>query len=172
MDDWASSRVTVALSRLDHKSVRRSLLRAGRSLCALFRAAHPLSDDAQRDNSRLGFELWDDITEDGVFEIAKETTIHGTRPRSQQAAFTRLNSKDHLDLESYLKSRGLAYYLERYDIDLADAFGALKELELMNIYYLSLFPHLEGAALDAKRKGWIATHDLFDELKKSQSEGK
>lgn len=112
-----------------------------------------------------GLRLWDDISEPGVFEVRKGATVHGTRPRAQRAAFTLLNSKDHLDLESYLVSRERAYFLERYDIKLANALDALKELELMNVNYLSLFPDVEGAARDANMQThWIATHDLFDAI--------
>ena len=109
-----------------------------------------------------GLRFWDDISEADVFEVAQGTTIHGTRPRAQRAAFTRLTSTEHIDLESYLKARNLGYYLERYDISLSNALDALKELELMNINYLSLFPDIEGAARDANMQThWIATHDLF-----------
>jgi hypothetical protein len=113
-----------------------------------------------------GLRLWDDISEPDVFEVAQGTTVHGTRARAQRAAFTRLTSAEHVDLESYLKARGLGYYLERYDIDLSNALDALKELELMNINYLSLFPDIEGAARDANMQTqWIAAHDLFAAMK-------
>ena len=94
-----------------------------------------------------GLRLWDDISEPEIFEVEQSTTVHGTRPRAQRTALTILRSKDHVDLEGYLRSRGLAYFLERYDIELVGALDALKELELMNINYLSLFPDIEGAVL-------------------------
>ena len=113
-----------------------------------------------------GLRLWDDISEPDVFEVAQGTTIHGTRPRAQRAVFTRLTSKEHIDLESYMKARGLGFYLERYDISLSNALDALKELELMNINYLSLFPDIEGAARDANMQThWIVSHDLFAAMK-------
>jgi len=79
--------------------------------------------------------------------------------------FTKLTSKDHIDLTGYLKSRSLGHYLERYDIDLSSALVALKDLQLMNINYLTLFPDLQGAALEANmQKFWIDTHDVATEV--------
>lgn len=119
-----------------------------------------------------GLRLWRDITEPDVFEIHMLTTAHGTRQRAQRAAFNWLNSADHIDLESYLTSRGLAYYLERYDLILANALDALKELELMNVTYSSLFPDIEGAARDANMiTDFLHMYDLFESfLRQKRSE--
>lgn len=109
-----------------------------------------------------GLRFWSDISEAGIFEIWQPTTIHATRPHAQKGAFTRLRSKEHADLEPYLKSRSLGYYLERYDIDLRDATGALHDLELMNIGYSSLFPDIAGAAYDANSQThWIKSMHML-----------
>lgn len=94
-----------------------------------------------------GLRLWDGLEEEGVFEIERLNGPHGTRPRAQQAWFTRLRSSDHIDLLSYLESRGRAHYLERYDLDTRMAMDALRDLDLMNINYLTLLPDAIGAAL-------------------------
>ena len=59
-----------------------------------------------------------------------------------------LTNAEHLDRESYLKSRGQASLLGKYVISgLTDAaFGDLTE---MNITFSSLFPDLDGAAKQA-----------------------
>jgi len=62
----------------------------------------------------------------------------------------------------------MAYCLERYDINLQGAMDALKDLERMNINYLTLFPDLQGAALDANMvTHWFHYSDLMKEITKT-----
>ena len=64
----------------------------------------------------------------------------------------------HVDLESYLHSRGLVTYLERYEIPGQEMGKALSDLELMGITYARLFPDLEGAAAQANI--WASIQNL------------
>lgn len=68
-----------------------------------------------------GLRFWDTNPLCDEFRLTDPVTSHATRPRAQCGAFTKLTSKDHIDLESYFRSRSLAHYLERYDISLRDA---------------------------------------------------
>lgn len=67
-----------------------------------------------------------------------------------------------MDLEAYLKAKGLAHCLTRYDLNLRSAIAALKDLKRMNITFLSLFPDVQGAALQANFcDDWIELPDYF-----------
>lgn len=96
-----------------------------------------------------GLRFWDEAPLCDEFELTDPVTSHATRPRAQCGAFTKLTSAKHIDLESYFRSRSLAHYLERYDVSLRDATTAFRDLELMNISYLTLFPDVAGAAWSA-----------------------
>lgn len=94
-----------------------------------------------------GLRLWTDLERNGEFEVDVIEAPHSSRPRAQQAWFTRLDAIEFSDLQSYLESRDLAFYLERYDLNTEMAMHTLRDLELMNINYLSVFPDAVGAAL-------------------------
>jgi hypothetical protein len=76
-------------------------------------------------------------------------SVHSQRIRMQQSVFTELTSDKHLDLVSYLQSHQKLVALERYEISGTEACKALRDLELMNIRFSSLFPDLGGAAIQA-----------------------
>ena len=64
--------------------------------------------------------------------------------------FTRLTHDVHVDLEAYLKARGICKkYLECFVISGQEMGRALYDLELMNITLASVFPDLGGAAVQA-----------------------
>lgn len=116
-----------------------------------------------------GLRIWEGLEEDGIFELSQITGHHSTRLRAQQAWFTKLRSTKHIDVQSYLESRDKAHYLERYDFNVEMAMTALRDLDLMNINYLTLFPDAVGSALhsnidaDSFRVA-LAVHD-FDKKK-------
>lgn len=86
----------------------------------------------------------------GEFEIVNASPpIDAMRQRAQSGIFTRLRSKDHLDIESYFASRGLLENLIAYDISIDAATHAMRDLRLMNITPRTLFPDLYGAAMEA-----------------------
>ena len=83
------------------------------------------------------------------FEIITSRKDSFYRQRAQEGFFTRLTHDVHCDVESYLASRDLATYLERYEIPGQEMGKALSDLELMGITTARLFPDLEGAAAQA-----------------------
>lgn len=93
-----------------------------------------------------GLRLWEKLEEVETFEIVQMFGNQSSRPRAQQSWFTKLRSKDHIDILSYLKSRKIAHYLECYVLNLNMANTAIYDLQLMNINYLTLFPDAIGAA--------------------------
>jgi hypothetical protein len=96
-----------------------------------------------------GLRLWRDIQVSGEFEIIRVAPEGGARQRAQKGLFTKLLSDKHHDLEAYLTERGLAHYLEIYEIDKRCLGDALRDLQLMNITPAALFPDLQGAAQQA-----------------------
>ncbi|HEX3555226.1 MAG TPA: FRG domain-containing protein [Thermoanaerobaculia bacterium] len=83
-------------------------------------------------------------------EILSSRIDFGHRQRAQRGVFTRLTSNDHFDLESYLTSRRLMPPpLRKYTIPGAEAGKAIMELRMMNITFATLYPDLDGAALQA-----------------------
>jgi hypothetical protein len=81
------------------------------------------------------------------------------RQRAQGGVFTRLNHRKHLDLESYLKDRGLGGLLVGYEIAGGEMMKALGDLRRMNICFATLFPDLDGAA---KQANLFPPLDTFD----------
>jgi hypothetical protein len=93
--------------------------------------------------------MWDQIEVPGEFEVVRVRSALGDRQRAQSGMFTRLRSLEHLELEPYLESRGLANYLIAYDLPMDAAAHAMRDLQLMNIIPRTLFPDLHGAAWQA-----------------------
>jgi hypothetical protein len=94
----------------------------------------------------------DDLQKADEFKIIRpetEFSVHSQRIRAQRSVFTKLTHDVHVDVESYLRSRGIRSALERYEIDGGYAPQALRDLELMNITFSTLFPDLGGAATQA-----------------------
>jgi len=108
-----------------------------------------------------GLRLWRDVEEEKVFEIIDLPRERGSRLWAQSGVFTRLSSPEHLDISSYLHSRGLAHYLECYQLRYESAVTALQDLDLMNINLSSLFPDLQGAAEQANIESGFLTVDLL-----------
>lgn len=107
------------------------------------------------------FTPWEPIVQTEL-EVVSADTLHGTRARSQQSVFTRLHDRHHVDLEAYLISKQLGYYLVRYDIDMKSALAAVKDLKRMNISFLTVFPDIHGAALQANfYDEWTELPDLL-----------
>lgn len=73
------------------------------------------------------------------------------RQRAQSGLFTCLEHEEYVDIEEYLQSKGLAHFLQRYDIDTSDIQKALCDLDLMNISMVTMFPDLDGAAARANQ---------------------
>jgi hypothetical protein len=74
----------------------------------------------------------------------------GHRQRAQRGLFSRLNHETHLNVVDYLASAELTETpLRKYLIPCRDTAMALSELRLMNITFATMFPDLNGAALQA-----------------------
>jgi hypothetical protein len=93
----------------------------------------------------IDVDLWE-TDEFRLVEVKQEIFY---RQKAQQGLFTHLEDAEHLDLESYLSSRGLLHALVKYEIPGEDALLALGDLERMAITHSRLFPDLEGAAIEA-----------------------
>lgn len=114
--------------------------------------------------------LWKEAAEKDIFEYWEPRTVHGSRARAQRGAFTKLLSENYIDILSYFKSRGIAHYLERYDLCLNDGERALMDLELMNINYSSLFPDIMGAAQDANlERRFLGLRELSETAHNSET---
>ena len=87
--------------------------------------------------------------EDNDFELVTTFRSDYRRQIAQEGVFTRLDHDVHLDVESYLASRGEGSHLERYEINGLHIGKALKDLRLMTITYARLFPDLDGIAAQA-----------------------
>lgn len=83
-------------------------------------------------------------------EILNPRIDIGQRQRAQRGLFTRLTHDEYFDIESYLSSLELEEApLRKYLIPGWEVAKALTELRMMNITFATLFPDLEGAALQA-----------------------
>lgn len=94
----------------------------------------------------------EDIFIDGQFELVDNMRYELHRQRAQSGVFTHLEHEDHIDIESYLESRSIGSYLERYEVPLStelEICTALSDLQRMNINYATLFPDAHGAAMQA-----------------------
>jgi hypothetical protein len=83
-------------------------------------------------------------------EILNPRVDIGHRQRAQRGLFTRLNHNESLDVESYLTAlKPGTPPLRKYLIPGEEAAKALSDLRLMNMTFATLYPDLEGAALQA-----------------------
>ncbi len=90
-----------------------------------------------------------DMLVPGEIEIFIARTDHAHRQKAQSGCFSLLTHSTAADLESYLATRQLAFRLLRYEFPGWEIPKALWNLRLMNITYSSLFPDLDGAAIEA-----------------------
>jgi hypothetical protein len=82
----------------------------------------------------------------GEFEIIRSGSDVNHRQRAQRGVFTRLTHDVHVDLESYLRFRGLGHLLARFEIPAQEVNKALVDLSLMNVTHATMKPDLDGAA--------------------------
>jgi FRG domain len=96
------------------------------------------------------FQIGDEIAEDQNLQVLNPRIDIGHRQRAQRGLFTRLKHRVHFDLEAYLESLKLAEpALTKFIVPGSEAPRALTELRMMNLTFATLFPDLEGAALQA-----------------------
>jgi hypothetical protein len=82
----------------------------------------------------------------GEFEVFSSRVDRAHRQKAQQGLFTRLTHDVHLDIEAYLRARGIGHHLGKYEISGSEMAKALSDLNLMNINPATMFPDLDGAA--------------------------
>jgi hypothetical protein len=99
-------------------------------------------------------------------EIVKSRTDIGHRQRAQRGVFTRLNHGTYFCLEDYLGSFQPAFPLIRkYLVPGWEASIAIRELQMMNITFATLFPDLTGAVLQTNFEMMaMSTLDLLSGL--------
>lgn len=90
---------------------------------------------------RVGRQAWPDLK---VLYYRRDDAY---RQRAQVGAFTHLDSDTATDLESYLTDKDKRHWLVQYVIPAREYKTALGELRLMNITYATMFPDLDGAAV-------------------------
>jgi hypothetical protein len=100
------------------------------------------------------------IIKEHEFEVFSSRTQAEYRRRVQQGVFTYLAHAIHVDIESYLESRGFGGRLARYEVPGQQAAEALTDLGHMNITYMSMFPDLDGAASQANVAPLLSTLGL------------
>jgi hypothetical protein len=100
--------------------------------------------------------VWEDTFKTDEFDTIKVHSKIGTRVNAQEGLFTYLKTNLYFDVESYLKSRGLAHFLEKIELPYSIASEALVNLDRMGINIFKLFPDFAGAAEQAN----IQTEEL------------
>lgn len=86
------------------------------------------------------------------------------RQRSQQGVFTMLDHDRINDIETYLAESNLTNLLECFLIPATQTFRALSCLDQMNINFSTLFPDLNGAALQANVAQTIYSKRIVGEI--------
>ena len=90
-----------------------------------------------------------DLFREGEFELVAPKSFSNARQRAQRGVFTRLTHDVHYDVASYLADRGLPDCLSCWEIPGQDALLALSDLNQANITAGTVFPDLQGAAIEA-----------------------
>jgi hypothetical protein len=96
-----------------------------------------------------GLRCYGNLEIKSEFEIIKPPRHFGSRLWAQAGLFTRLISSEYYDIQSYLANRGIAHYLDCYELPITSAAAALSDLKQMNISASKLFPDLTGVAQEA-----------------------
>lgn len=116
-----------------------------------------LTADMSKQAAVWAFKVYKNIDKEygDDLEILEPRLDIGHRQRAQRGVFTRLNHNEFFAIEDYLSSlhaddaRGEPPPLTKYLIPARDTAKAITELRMMNITFATLFPDLEGAALQA-----------------------
>ncbi len=89
------------------------------------------------------------IQVENEFEVIRIPRKFGSRLWAQAGIFSRLYTSEHSNIESYLRSKGKAHFLDCFELPIKSAPEALDDLRRMNITYSKLFPDLSGVAQEA-----------------------
>jgi hypothetical protein len=114
----------------------------------------------------LFFENWprdgqegSTVARPGEFAIIDPISDFVYRQKAQRGLFTCLTHDAYSDIESYFASRRIACLLGRYELPASDCDTAFGDLTDMNMTYATLYPDLEGAAIQSNI--WPAYMALF-----------
>jgi hypothetical protein len=91
----------------------------------------------------------DTITKPGEFEILTSRRADARRQKAQAGLFSYLMDVSAVALDDYMANRGHGRRLKRYEIPGGSVLQGLASLRQMNIMYGTLFPDLDGAAVEA-----------------------
>lgn len=108
--------------------------------------------DVEKDRQAAiwAFQIGGEVKEDQNLEILNPRVDIGHRQRAQRGLFTRLRHRVYFDLESYLESlMPEKPPLTKFLVPGSEIPKAITELRMMNLTFATLFPDLEGAALQA-----------------------
>ncbi len=111
--------------------------------------------------------VWSLIVNDSLlktpgFELIDLPGAYQSRRRKQAGVFTKTESNEHLDLQSFLHQHGLAHHLVKYEIPRRQKLLIIKDLASMNITPTTLFPDLAGAAMSANIDWSHAEKSIMD----------
>ncbi len=107
--------------------------------------------------------LADDLRKHGELDVLTPDLpflAAAQRIRAQRSVLTWLHDDVHLDIESFLASRKLTHLLTCFEIPMRETGKAIGDLSRMNIDFASLFPDLEGAAIQANVGTLLAELDF------------
>lgn len=102
----------------------------------------------------------DRVIRNGEFEVYVARDASASRQKAQAGVLTYLMHESRLSVEEYLEDRQLIQLLRRYEISGGVSMAALGSLRQMNISYGSLFPDLDGAAVEANLASLMNTLNL------------
>jgi hypothetical protein len=97
----------------------------------------------------------DQLTVPGELELCLDRSVDAARQKAQQGVFSVLTHEQYFDIGSYLTARGRAHHLACYVLPAQWVFIALNDLALMNVTFATLFPDVEGAALQANMSAYL-----------------
>jgi FRG domain len=109
--------------------------------------------------------VWEIYYDDTVirkqeFEVYVARDASAIRQKAQAGVLTYLMHPSILSVEDYLLSLKLGHFLRRYEISGSAAAAAMGSLRQMNITYSTLFPDLDGAAVEANLAGLMNSLNL------------
>lgn len=89
------------------------------------------------------------------FEVIRNRKDDFYRQKAQKGIFTRLTHEKYVDVEAYLKDRGLIHHLECFIIPGGEVDKAIFDLRNMNITFSTLFPDLDGVSTELNVDSWF-----------------
>lgn len=102
----------------------------------------------------------DSVFQKGQFEVLTGRRADAFRQKAQAGLFTFLMNDLTVSMDDFFVRRRLGHLLRRYEIPGTETRSALASLRQMNITYGTLFPDLDGAAIEANLESIMNTWSL------------